>query len=92
MIQSEYERYRARGVGFLGIDQLDRRADGLALVARTGVTFPVAFDENGLVAERYGLGGLPVTLFVDARGMIAGRRIGPITRTEVRRRLDSLLR
>ncbi|MCB9779468.1 MAG: TlpA family protein disulfide reductase [Alphaproteobacteria bacterium] len=51
----------------------DRRGVGAVAseVARKGVTFPVLFDEHGVVFERYAVTDGPLTLVIDADGDIA---------------------
>ncbi len=45
---------------------------------QTKLTFTVALDPDGEVYERYGLPGLPVTLFVDAEGVLRSQVLGPL--------------
>ena len=80
------------GTQFLGVDQLEFRADALAFVTQLGVRFPVALDESGELAVSLQLAGLPTTIFVDADGRERNRVTGPITETTLRRHIHALLR
>lgn len=42
-----------------------------------GATFPVYLAREGNITDRYWTWGIPVTYFIDKRGWIAGRAIGP---------------
>lgn len=43
-----------------------------------GLTFPVALDGGGAVAEHYGVRGLPATFFIDAEGVLRSKNLGPV--------------
>jgi peroxiredoxin len=57
---------------------LDSRRDAERFVEEFGVTFPVAFDETGAVAERYRVRGLPSTFFIDRAGIVRAATLGPV--------------
>lgn len=40
------------------------------------LSFPVLFDPDGKVAEKYGFRGHPVTFLIDRKGFLAGKVIG----------------
>jgi len=87
----------ARAVGkkvtFVGIDTVDGRQLGLAFVTRYKVPYPIAFDPNGTVADRYGLVGLPVTIFLSPSAKtVVGENIGALTAAKLRRILHQLYR
>jgi len=43
-----------------------------------GLTFPVALDGGGSVAEHYGVRGFPATFFIDAEGVLRSKNLGPV--------------
>ena len=46
--------------------------------------FPVLLDETGTVARnQYGLRGVPMSFFVDRKGVIVRRQIGAMTGTQI---------
>src|SRR5205807_4097898 len=65
-------------VAFVGIDNKDFQKDALDLVRTTGIRYPSGFDPDGSVASRYGLVGLPTTVFVSADGRLLERRVGEV--------------
>ncbi|MHB1509557.1 MAG: TlpA family protein disulfide reductase [Acidimicrobiales bacterium] len=77
-------------VRFVGIDTADLRGAGLAFVHRYGVTYPQLFDPKAVVATGYGIPGLPVTVFVSARGQVVGENIGALTVATLNRYLGVL--
>jgi thiol-disulfide isomerase/thioredoxin len=64
---------KARGaVQVLGIDYLDTQpALALDLVQRTGVTYPLLADPEGVLRPHLKVRGLPGVVFVDAEGRVA---------------------
>jgi cytochrome c biogenesis protein CcmG, thiol:disulfide interchange protein DsbE len=79
-------------VVFLGIDDNDAAASGLAFARRSDVTFPVGKDFYTEVGAKYRLEGLPDTVFIDAAGHIVATVHGPVTKATLQRWLTVLLR
>ena len=72
--------HRAAGgqVQFLGIDSNDTAGPAVAFLSQVHVTYPVASNEGGTVANDYALFGLPTTVFISSGGLIVGRIIGQL--------------
>lgn len=70
-------------VRFLGIDLQDDETSALAMLEDFGVTFPSVVDRDGIVRASLGVSGPPVTFFVRADGVIAGRWDGLLPNEEV---------
>jgi AhpC/TSA family len=60
------------------------------LVEARGWTQPVGVDEDGAVANLYGVGGCPTTIFARAGGRVVDTELGNITEDELRRRAERL--
>ncbi len=74
-------------INFLGVDVNDPSpAAALAMVRRSGAEYPVA-QAPGIasisLATRFGVGDLPATVFVSARGDILGEVLGKVSRAEL---------
>lgn len=78
-------------VAFLGVDYKDPREDALAFVRETDVGYPSAVDQDGTVGARYGVFGIPTTLFIDPNGRILGRYLGEMHGGTLERLLQQLL-
>jgi cytochrome c biogenesis protein CcmG, thiol:disulfide interchange protein DsbE len=64
-------RHLAGKVEFIGIDTNDdATATALSLLRHAGDHYPSGVDGNGQTADRYLVGALPETFFVDASGRI----------------------
>jgi thiol-disulfide isomerase/thioredoxin len=77
-------------VVFVGVDGNDDPASGLSFARSSGVTFAVAQDALSAVAPRFGLQGYPDTVFIDARGNVAGMVRGPISQATLESWLSRL--
>lgn len=77
--------YRRTGddVAFLGINNKDSRDEALDLLRKTGVRYPSGFDPKGLVAQAYGLYGMPTTVFISANGRILATRTGEMSESQL---------
>ncbi len=77
----------------VGITFQDLHSDSVDFVRRLHVSFPALFDTaDGQVAGRYGVRGIPQTVFVDARGIVRGRVYGQTSRRALEPAVDDLLR
>jgi cytochrome c biogenesis protein CcmG/thiol:disulfide interchange protein DsbE len=63
-------------LAIVGVSYEDSRSLMLGFTREIGVTFPVADDPDGTVAEHWGVHGIPQAFFVDRRGRITARVIG----------------
>jgi hypothetical protein len=66
------------------------REEVRALVESRRWRQPVAIDKDGAVANLYGVGGCPTTVFAHAGGRVAGTELGNLTESELRRRARRL--
>jgi cytochrome c biogenesis protein CcmG/thiol:disulfide interchange protein DsbE len=78
LLQAAWQRWKGRGVVFVGIDIQDVRGDAREFLARYGVTYPNVHDGKGSTVGRFGATGVPETYFVDKRGFVRYRIAGPV--------------
>ncbi len=74
-LEEAWQRYRSKGVVFVGIDYHDVTGDARRFLARHNITYPTVQDGSGAIADRYGISGVPETYFVDRRGRLVGEHI-----------------
>jgi thiol-disulfide isomerase/thioredoxin len=80
---------RTKGdVRFLGLDLLDRTSAALAVQDDFGLPYPSVVDADGAVRGELGVQSPPVTLFVDADGVIVHTAVGAMSS---QRQLDALI-
>ncbi len=90
-LEKAWQLYRDRGVTFIGVDLQDTEEAALAFIEEFGITYPNGPDLNGRIMIDYGVGGIPVTFFVDREGMIASRWVGPVDENMLVERIEELL-
>jgi cytochrome c biogenesis protein CcmG, thiol:disulfide interchange protein DsbE len=92
ILQSLWQRYRDRGVVFLGVDERDDPAAAQAQLRDLGVTYPSLSDPDGRYATDFGFFGLPNTYVVDRTGTIRYQVIGRVhTEAELATLIDRML-
>ena len=86
-----YERFRDRGVEFVGIAIWDSNSAARRLLERHDVTYPNGPDKRGRIAIVHGVRGIPEKFFVDREGRLAHKFIGPMTTEELGSVLEEML-
>ena len=69
-MQACYDRLRDKGFVVLAVNELEDEAKVREHIKTHGHTFPVLMDKDNRVANQYGVFGLPVSVFIDEKGMI----------------------
>jgi cytochrome c biogenesis protein CcmG, thiol:disulfide interchange protein DsbE len=93
-IQAAYEKHGSQGLVVLGINlsMQDTRTDVDAFVKELKLTFPILLDETGSVSSaQYGVHALPVSFFIDTRGVIQRTTFGGMLPAELESYLASIL-
>jgi peroxiredoxin len=65
-----FASYREQGLRLLSVNIDDDETKARAAVGELGLQFPVLFDDQKVVARRYDLGNLPLTLIIDPSGEV----------------------
>jgi thiol-disulfide isomerase/thioredoxin len=87
--QAVAQRYKGR-VAFVGVTFSDTRPQAEAVLRRTGVTYPAAFDPESKVALAYGLTGMPTTVFISPKGKLLERAQGELNEPQLEKILERL--
>ena len=69
--QQAWEEHRDQGVVFVGVAVDDTEKDAGDFARQVGVTYPLALDGTGEVAQAYRLEALPSTFIIDQQGNVA---------------------
>ena len=75
-IQEVYNRRSEHGVVVLSINIGESLTRVEEFMQDYNLSFPVLLDFEGNVAERYNVGGIPTTYFIDSEGIIRDMQIG----------------
>jgi len=75
LLESAWKQAHAQGkdVFILGIDYQDSHNDGINFLQLNSITYPTVLDADGSVAIKYGITSLPVTIFINRKGMVMSR-------------------
>jgi cytochrome c biogenesis protein CcmG/thiol:disulfide interchange protein DsbE len=66
-------------VQFVGVVFQDDETKILDFLRQRGYAYPTVIDDRGRTAIAYGVGGVPETFFLDAKGTIVAKHDGPLT-------------
>jgi peroxiredoxin len=69
-MQACYDRLRDKGFVVLAVNELEDEAKVREHIKTHGHTFPVLMDRDNKVANLYGVFGLPVSVFIDEKGVV----------------------
>ncbi|MBH0206501.1 MAG: TlpA family protein disulfide reductase [Nitrospira sp.] len=69
-MQATYDKLRDKGFVVLAINELEDDAKVREHIKQHGHTFPVLMDRDNKVANQFGVFGLPVSVFIDEKGVV----------------------
>jgi cytochrome c biogenesis protein CcmG/thiol:disulfide interchange protein DsbE len=90
ILTQAWRTYHPRGVMFLGLAFQTAPKDGRQFIQQYSITYPCAAAPDS-VGPAYALSGIPVTVLIDRRGVVAKEFAGPITRDAFEAALHTLL-
>ena len=70
LLQQLQSKYEPLGFTLLGVNVENDSAAAQAWLKGVPVSFPILFDRKNEVAERFGVQGMPSTVFVDREGKV----------------------
>ncbi len=81
-VQATFAQYKHQGFQVLAVNFGESNATAQTIVDRFGLTFPVLMDRRGNVAADYRVLGLPLSFFVDGKGVVRERIFGRVMSKE----------
>jgi peroxiredoxin len=69
-MQTTYDRLHENGFVVLAINELEDEAKVREHIKQYNHTFPVLLDRDNKVANQFGVFGLPVSVFIDEKGVV----------------------
>jgi peroxiredoxin len=91
-LQQAATRWAGKGATVVGIDTIDSHRAAQDFARKHGVTYAIGYDDVGEIATRYGVAYTPTTFFVDRRGRIVKRVLGPVPKAELDTQIRRALR
>ncbi|MCI0369958.1 MAG: TlpA family protein disulfide reductase [candidate division NC10 bacterium] len=86
-----YQRYKGKGVAFVGIFVGDTEANARAFVRTHRVSFPNGYDWKLAVAKPLGYRAMPYTVVISRQGEVAHRFHGPVSKADLITAIERLL-
>lgn len=78
-IEAFWKKYRDTGIRVLGVAIQDEEKNILEFTRSLGKTYMIALDSEGKTSINFGVTGVPETFFIDAKGVIRHKEVGPVT-------------
>ena len=75
-IQEVYDEWSEQGLVLLAVNIREGLTTVEEFMRDYNLSFPVLLDMEGNVAEKYSVGGIPTTYFIDSDGIIRDMQIG----------------
>ena len=90
-LEAASERWTGKRVAVVGIDVLDSSSAARSFARKHGVTYAIGVDSLGDIATKYGVAYTPTTFFIDRRGRIVKRILGPVSAAELESQIGHAL-
>jgi len=75
--------FQRRGVNVVGIDQQEDAVQVARFARRFALPYPVYIDFDGITHDVLGARVIPLTMYIDARGIIRWQHAGPLTERDL---------
>lgn len=92
LLETQWQRAKAQGVIFVGIDVEDTRSDGLSFLQQHGATYPNVIDSSGGTLVNYGVTFTPETIFINRDGKVVSAVRMEITSQQLQDGLQTITR
>lgn len=90
--QATYEKYKDRGVVFLGIDIAENRAEVESFIRDYGITYTILLDFSSEVANLYGINAIPTTYILDIDGTVLFSQVGALSADQLSAQIERALK
>lgn len=67
------KEYGGRGFTILGVDVDESKKKVASFVQKTGINYPILLDDGSVVAERYGVVGIPTSVLILSDGTVVNQ-------------------
>jgi cytochrome c biogenesis protein CcmG, thiol:disulfide interchange protein DsbE len=90
-LERAWQTYKDRGLVVVGVNFQDKDEPAKRFLTQFGHTFPNARDPSGRVSVDYGVYGVPETYFIDRKGRVRFKRVGPVSDELLKQQIEPLL-
>jgi len=79
IIEKLYREMKDKGLSVLAVNVKQSESVARAFVEKLGVTYPIAMDRDGKIAQLYEVKGIPVNFIINKQGVLKELIVGAIT-------------
>ena len=90
-LQNLYEEYKDK-VDFLMINSGESKEIADSFISKEGYSFPIGYDEQGLIANRFNFVGFPTTIIIDKNKNISNYIIGARSKSQFKEYIEEVLK
>ncbi|SES81449.1 Peroxiredoxin [Oceanobacillus limi] len=90
-MQELYPEYKEKGIEIIAVDLNDTRLNVEKFVDKYGLTFPIPYDNKGVVSDLYKIGPMPTTFFINPEGEIVEKIEGGLTLERLEGHLNDIV-
>jgi peroxiredoxin len=90
-LRRAYARHRDAGLEIVGVTYRDIPSDSRQFAREQHADWTLANDDDGIVAQAYGVKPIPQTIFIRPDGTIAAHYYGPVSRKDLASELRKIL-
>ncbi|MEZ4669860.1 MAG: TlpA disulfide reductase family protein [Anaerolineae bacterium] len=91
ILEALWQKYKEQGVVFIGLAYADFDRASITYLKDNDVTYINGADTGSIIADSYGVVGIPETFVIDKSGKISSHMIAPLTEELLRSAIDHLL-
>jgi len=90
-LERAWKTYKDHGLVMVGVNYQDKDEPARRFLTQFGHTFPNAPDPGSRVAVDYGVYGVPETYFIDKKGRVRFKQVGPVSDEMLKSQIERLL-
>ena len=93
LLEKTWKQEQAQGkdVVFLGLDFQEAGGDAENFIHLYGISYQILLDTDGAATLKYGITGLPQTVFINRQGVVVGKVPGELTSKTLASGLQAIL-
>ena len=90
-LERAWKTYKDHGLVMVGVNYQDKDEPARRFLTQFGHTFPNAPDPGSRVSVDFGVYGVPETYFIDKKGRVRFKQVGPVSDEMLKSQIERLL-
>ena len=87
-LNQAYAKHQQDGLIIIGVNYQQNRERVLRFLKKAPISYPVALDEDGSFAKRFGVSALPVSIMINREGLIVHKLVGTLSQEVLERWIE----